>query len=82
MFANVHFGMSEGAFISVSKNSLITVQSRNYVFVREGSNGFRLVEVRIGPQVNDRIIIFSGIQPGLEVVTEGTMQLKGMSFGY
>jgi multidrug efflux pump subunit AcrA (membrane-fusion protein) len=82
MFANVHFGMSEGAFISISKNSLITVQSKNYVFVREGSNGFRLVEVQIGPQVNDRIVVFSGIQAGQEVVTDGTMQLKGMSFGY
>ncbi len=82
MFADVSFGLSEGNYITVSKNSLVTVQGRDYVFVTESPLEFQRREVQTGQQIGDRIIIFSGLNSGEEVVTEGVMQLKGLSFGY
>lgn len=82
MFADVSFGLSEGNFITVSKNSLVTVQGKHHVFVGKNPGEFERREVQTGQQIGDRIIIFSGLSNGEEVVTEGVMQLKGLSFGY
>ena len=82
MFATVLFGVSEGKNINISKNSLITVQGKNYVFVKNGALTFERKEVAIGNQIGDRIIIFSGLNNGASVATKGVMQLKGLSFGY
>lgn len=82
MFATVSFGVSEGKNINVSKNSLVTVQGKNYVFVKNGALTFERKEVAIGNQIGERIIIFSGLNDGAAVATKGVMQLKGLSFGY
>lgn len=82
MFASVQFGISEGNHISVPKAALITVQGKNYVFVKTAASRFERREVLAGTQINNRIIIYSGLQAGEEIVTDGTMQLKGISFGY
>ncbi|WP_185204579.1 efflux RND transporter periplasmic adaptor subunit [Chryseobacterium sp. C3] len=82
MFANISFGVNEGDFISIPKSSLVTVQSKNYVFVKKGKNIFERREVTVGSQVGDRTIVYSGLNDGDEVAVEGVMQLKGLSFGY
>lgn len=82
MFATVLFGVSEGDHLSVSKNAVITIQGKNYVFVRTGATVFQRREVAIGNQVGDRIIVFSGLNINDEVAVKGVMQLKGLSFGY
>lgn len=82
MFATVSFGLSVGNFISINKTSLVTVQGKNYVFVKTNINTFERKEVQVGQQIGDRIIIFAGINNGNEIAVEGVMQLKGLSFGY
>jgi multidrug efflux pump subunit AcrA (membrane-fusion protein) len=82
MFANVSFGVSEGNFISISKNSLVTVQGKNYVFIKINNNTFERKEIQAGQQIGDRIIVFSGLNNNDEIAVEGVMQLKGLSFGY
>jgi membrane fusion protein, heavy metal efflux system len=82
MFASVAFGINEGNNISISKNSLITIQSKNFVFVKTSSNIFERREVIIGNQIVDRIIVYSGINNGDLIAIKGVMQLKGLSFGY
>ena len=82
MFAMVSFGINEGKHLTISKTSVITVQGKNYVFVKSGPLNFERREVIIGNEVNDRIIVFSGITEGQNVVSSGLMQLKGLSFGY
>jgi cobalt-zinc-cadmium efflux system membrane fusion protein len=82
MYATVHFGVDEGVSLSISKNSMLTVQGKNYVFVQHPDHSFERKEIITGPQVNDRIIVFGGVQEGDAVVTRGAMQLKGISFGY
>jgi multidrug efflux pump subunit AcrA (membrane-fusion protein) len=82
MFATVKFGVSEGNSISVPKAALVTVQGKSFVFVRKDAQTFLRMAVLTGLQVNDQVIIYNGLQPGQEVVVEGAMQLKGISFGY
>lgn len=82
MFAGVSFGISEGNSISVNKSSLVTVQGKNYVFVKTKPEVFERREVQAGQQIGDRILIFSGLSNGDEIAVEGVMQLKGLSFGY
>jgi len=81
MFATVNFGIAEGNFIDIPKSSIVTVQGKDFVFIKK-ENVFVRTEVVSGQQVNDKVIIYSGLKDGDLVVTEGTMQLKGLSFGY
>lgn len=82
MFGAVAFGLSEGQKLSINKNALVTVQGRNYVFIKTAPQVFERREVSIGDQVGDRIVTFTGVKDGENVVTKGVMQLKGLSFGY
>ncbi|NIG54139.1 efflux RND transporter periplasmic adaptor subunit [Chitinophaga sp. Cy-1792] len=82
MYATVRFGVNEGESISVPRSAVVTVQGNNYVFIRQNENTFIRQEVQTGAQVNGRMVVYSGLQPGEQVVTDGTMQLKGISFGY
>ena len=82
MFATVSFGVTEGNTISVFKNSLVTIQAKNYVFVKTNNTTFERKEVSIGNQMNDRIIVYTGLKGGESVAVKGVMQLKGLSFGY
>lgn len=82
MFAVVSFGLSEGDLLSVPSTSIVTVQGKNYVFVQTSTTKFERREIISGQQINNRIIIFSGLHVGDKVITKGAMQLKGLSFGY
>src|SRR5690606_25824629 len=82
MFANISFGLSEGNFISISKTSLVTVQGKNYVFVKKSATECERKEIQRGQQIGDRVIVFNGLNDGDEIAVEGVMQLKGLSFGY
>lgn len=82
MFGAMSFGLSEGVGMSVDKNSLVTVQGKNYVFVKINPTVFERKEVRAGDQVGDRIVVYSGLKDGDNVAVKGVMQLKGLSFGY
>ena len=82
MFATVEFGVTEGSFLCVPDNAVVTVQGKDYVFVKKSANLFERVEVSAGQQIRNKVIIFSGLKPNDVVVTDGVMQLKGLSFGY
>jgi cobalt-zinc-cadmium efflux system membrane fusion protein len=82
MFALLSFGISERDVISVPKTALITVQGKTYVFVKKDSLTFERIPVNTGSQIGERIIVHDGIQPGSSVVIQGSIQLKGLSFGY
>jgi len=82
MFGTTRFGLKEGKFLTVPIESLVTVQGQNYVFVKKSLLEFERRTVSIGQQANNHIIIFDGIKEHEQVVIKGTMQLKGLSFGY
>jgi membrane fusion protein, heavy metal efflux system len=89
MFANILFKLNshtsgewKTSLISINKNSLVTVQGKNYVFVKKSINRFERKEVNIGQQIGDRLLVFSGLNNKDEIAIEGVIQLKGLSFGY
>ncbi|HVZ39127.1 MAG TPA: efflux RND transporter periplasmic adaptor subunit [Candidatus Kapabacteria bacterium] len=82
MFAQAAFGQTAGGVLAVPQSSVITVLGRHYVFVRSGVHDYRRRPVELGRQVGDSLIVTDGLQAGDELVTEGTMFLKGISFGY
>jgi len=82
MFATISFGLQEGNHMTINKYSLITIQGKSYVFVKNGPLSFQRKEVQIGHQIGDRVIVLSGIKAGDEIATSGVIQLKGLSFGY
>lgn len=82
MFGNAKFGLKEGKFLTVPIDALVTVQGKNYLFVKKSKREFERRAVTIGQQANNRVIVFDGIVEQEEVVVKGTMQLKGLSFGY
>lgn len=82
MFGSAKFGLREGKFLTVPLEALVTVQGKNYVFVKKSVREFERRAVTTGQQANNRMIVFDGIQEHEQVVVRGTMQLKGLSFGY
>lgn len=82
MFANVSFDIRKDNQVSISKNALVTIQGKNYVFIKTSDNAFKRTEIQIGQQIGDRIIVFNGLSDQEEVAIAGVMQLKGLSFGY
>ena len=81
MFANVTFHLSEGNFISTPKEALTTVQGKHYVFIKQ-DHSFERREVQIGQQIGDKVVVYEGLVDDEHIVTQGVMQLKGLSFGY
>ena len=81
MYAKVGFGLNHSNSLSVPQSALISVQGKNYVFIKEHLD-IKRVEVTTGKQIGNSIIIMDGLQEGDSVVTKGTMLLKGLSFGY
>lgn len=82
MYANVDFGLAEGKFISIPQSAIITVGGKIYAFVKIGDNEYRRRLITLGQNVEQSSIVLTGLQEGEQVVKEGTMQLKGLSFGY
>ncbi len=82
MFATVRFGSSEGNFLSVPQSAVVTIQGKDYVFVQTRPRSFVRRAVTTGSQTGSSIIILSGLKAGEAVVSENTMQLKGLSFGF
>ncbi|MCK8492643.1 efflux RND transporter periplasmic adaptor subunit [Spirosoma sp. RP8] len=82
MFATVGFGVTEGKFMTVSRDAVVTVQGRDYVFVQTGPQAIERRAVQLGQQRNDRIVVLGGLRENESVVVVNTLQLKGLSFGY
>lgn len=82
MFATVEFGVTEGELMTVSRDAVVTVQGRDYVFIKTGPKLIERRAVQLGQQRDDRVVVQSGLKDSDQVVTANALQLKGLSFGY
>lgn len=62
--------------------AIVTVEGKNYVFVETSKNIFRRREVILGVSTKDVVNILEGLQKGERVVIQGSILLKGLSFGF
>lgn len=82
MFANVSFLLKEANSISVPSSAIVNVQGKDYVFVKTSGTTFERREILTGQQLGGRTLILHGLAENEGVVVSGTMQMKGISFGY
>ncbi|HCW07568.1 MAG TPA: efflux transporter periplasmic adaptor subunit [Cytophagales bacterium] len=82
MFGTAKFGLDQGKFLGVPKESVTTVLGKDYVFIKKSDLEFERRLVSTGQQADGNIIIFEGVTIDEKVVVKGAMQLKGLSFGY
>ncbi len=81
MFARAAFGIDVAKRFVVPKGAVLSVQGKSYVFVTKDGKTFERREVHVGSQPSGYFIILNGLQEGEIVVSEGSMLLKGLSFG-
>ncbi|MDB5242253.1 MAG: efflux transporter periplasmic adaptor subunit [Spirosoma sp.] len=82
MFATVKFGVLEGKLMTVTRDAIVTVQGRDYVFVKTSPQVIERRAVQLGQQRNDRVVVQGGLRENDAVVVANVLQLKGLSFGY
>ncbi len=82
MFATVQFGVVEGRMMTVSRDAIVTVQGRDYVYVRTSPKTIDRRAVQLGQQRADRVVVQTGLRENDAVVNANVLQLKGLSFGY
>lgn len=83
MFANVKFPEdTSGDTVVVPFNSIVTVEGQNYVFIEESPGEFIRREVVLGVSGTDRVNVIEGLTRGDRVVVQGSILLKGLSFGF
>jgi len=83
MFAQVSFDLKNtGNQTTIDKESFVTVDGKDYAFVSKGNGVFERKAIKIGQQMGERLIVLEGLEKNDQVVIKGTIQLKGLSFGY
>ncbi len=79
MYVNAVILSDVGKQIVVPTRAVIDSGERKIVFVKSGKGQFTPQEVELGPEVNDERVIYSGLNEGDEVVTDGNFLLDSES---
>ncbi|EKP14717.1 efflux RND transporter periplasmic adaptor subunit [Leptospira borgpetersenii] len=82
MFARVDFGDPRSSILAIPNRAIVTVDEKNYVFLKENEHSFRRKQVVLGSSGEERTIIKEGLSEGDEIVIDGAFLLKGISFGF
>ncbi len=82
MYARVTFDDARRSVVLLPASAIITVEEHDYAFVRTAPNEFMRRPVTLERASADSVIVVAGLNAGDNVVTVGTMLLKGLSFGY
>ncbi|EQA36996.1 HlyD family secretion protein [Leptospira inadai serovar Lyme str. 10] len=82
MYAKVDFGDPHTSVILLPNRSILTVDEKNYVFVKEGTGSFRRRQIILGTSGEASTIVTDGLSVGETILIEGVILLKGLSFGF
>ena len=83
MFAKVDFGAIHDSVIKISTGAVVTVEGQTYAFIKLSEGKFERRQITLIDGGSDKdVLILSGIKEGDEVVYDGAMLLKGISFGF
>jgi cobalt-zinc-cadmium efflux system membrane fusion protein len=77
MFVSARLRLPRGDVPTVSAKAVYLEGVRRFVFVRDGAS-FTRRAVRVGPEVDGRVPVFSGLQLGEDVVVSGNLFLQQM----
>lgn len=79
MYINAILATNIGKHVVIPTRAAIDSGKRQVVFVKEGKGKFIPKEVKLGPEVNDERVVYSGINDGDNVVTDGNFLLDSES---
>ena len=79
MLLNVKVTLAETQALQVSEKAIVPLQNKQYVFVVNKDNSVTQTEVQLGQRVPGLVEIVSGLNPGDQVVIEGTTKIRSGS---
>jgi RND family efflux transporter MFP subunit len=79
MFADVQLQVNYGDQIVVPQEAVLDSGERQTVFIVKGDGHFEPRAVKIGPQVDGKDVILSGLQPGETIVSSGNFLIDSES---
>jgi len=79
MFAEVQLDISYGTQVFVPQEAVLDSGTEQIVFVALGDGYFEPRKVQLGPRLEDRIVILSGVKPGEKIVTSGNFLIDSES---
>ena len=79
MLLNVSVTLAEVQALQVSEKAIVPLQNKQYVFVVNKDNSVTQTEVQLGQRIPGLVEIVSGLNPGDEVVIEGTTKIRSGS---
>ncbi len=82
MFAKIDYGDPMPSVFTLPNSSIVTVDGKDYVFVKSSPGIFERRSVNIVNSATDHVVVSRGLNDGDEVVTGGALLLKGLSFGF
>ena len=79
MFADVQLNISLGTQTVVPQEAVLDSGSEQIVFVKLGDGYFEPRKVELGPRMDDRVVVISGLKPGETIVTSGNFLIDSES---
>jgi multidrug efflux pump subunit AcrA (membrane-fusion protein) len=79
MFADVELNVDYGTNLLVPAEAVLDSGSRQTVFVVKGDGYFEPRDIKVGPRVDDKFIVLSGLKPGETIVTSGNFLIDSES---
>ena len=76
MFVTARVTLPAGPYPTVDSRAVYLVGTQRYAFVREAPDRFTRKAVRVGPDVEGRMQVMSGLQQGEDVVVAGMLFLQ------
>lgn len=79
MFAEAQLNISYGTQVSVPQAAVLDSGTEQIVFVALGDGYFEPRKVQLGPRLDDRIVVLSGLKPGEKIVSSGNFLIDSES---
>jgi len=79
MFADVSLDVNYGTNVLVPASAVLDSGSKQTVFVAKGDGYFEPRDIKVGPRVDDKFVVLSGLKPGETIVTSGNFMIDSES---
>ena len=79
MFAEVQLNISYGTQMVVPQEAVLDSGAEQIVFVKLGDGYFEPRKVQLGPRMDDRLVVISGLKAGETIVTSGNFLIDSES---
>jgi multidrug efflux pump subunit AcrA (membrane-fusion protein) len=79
MFADVELNVNYGTNVLIPAEAVLDSGTRQTVFVAKGDGYFEPREIKVGPRVDDKFVVLSGLKPGETIVTSGNFLIDSES---